>query len=260
MPSSISATSSHLHLPYDALATEEAPRPTPPANSKNPFSYRTLPIQCLLPPLIGFSFVALGLCVAYKPNPIIVSHSINNTVVISQAYTALFAIWHFLALIPVLDAVRSVRSEEWWRRLAHSTSFRRVNSVSSNIGGNLAHGIDILGPWSSYSYQVAWFIAILAVIIADIGPGVIHVEVGFQAVDAAYQVPALPSDSIFSNYSRPFYMTSDFVHASVDIAPMYYASLILVDSYVTAGPPVPNAIVPRPSVTNGVGYRYSTDV
>ncbi|KZP14517.1 hypothetical protein FIBSPDRAFT_105279 [Athelia psychrophila] len=260
MPSSRDATSSHPHLPYDALATEDAFKATSPLSSRHVFSTKSFALQCLLPPLIGLSFVALGLYIVYTPDPIIISYSTTNTIVLSQAFTALFAIWHFLALMPVLDAVRSVRSEEWWRRLTHSASFSRVNAVSSNIGGNLAHGLDILGPWSSYAYQAAWLIAILCVAIADIGPGAIHVDIGLRAIDAEYKVPALPPDSIFGNYSRPFYMTSDFFHASVDIAPMYYASLLVAQSYVTAGPPVPNAIVPRPSVTAGTGYRYSTDV
>ncbi|KAF7973884.1 hypothetical protein HWV62_14012 [Athelia sp. TMB] len=254
------AASSHFHLPYDALATEEIPRHTSSPRAQQSYLSRSFALQCLLPPLLGLSFVAFGLYVAYTPNPIVISRSTDNTIALSQAFTALFAVWHFLALLPVLDVVRSVRSEEWWRRLLHSTTFNRANAVSSNIGGNLAHGLDILGPWSSYYYQAAWILAILAVILADIAPGAIHVEVGWEGVAAEYMIPALPPGSIFSNFSRAFYETSDFIHASIDIAPMYYTSLLVASSYVTAGPPVPNALVPRPAVTSGVGYRYSTDV
>lgn len=231
-----------------------------PLPSRYPFFITSFTLQCLLPPLIGLSFVALGLYIVYIPDPIIISHSTTNTVVVSQAFTALFAIWHFLALMPVLDAVRSVRSEEWWRRLTQSAAFSRVNAVSSNIGGNFAHGLDLLGPWSSYAYQAAWVIGILCAVIADISPGAIHVNLGFEAIDAEYLVPALPANSVVDDYPAPFYMTDDFLYASVDIAPMYYASLLVAQSYVTAGPPVSNAIVPRPSVTAGTGYRYSTDV
>jgi hypothetical protein len=214
----------------------------------------------VIPPLMGFSFIALGFYILYSPTAVVISHSTEHAAVISQAFTALFSVWHLLAIIPVLSVVQKVRSEEWWRRLLHTTSFNRANSVSSNISGTVGHTIEMFVSWSSHYYKSAWVVALITIVLADIAPGGIHIEVGLSAIPTAFSVPALPPDSIYNNYSEPFIATHDQVHPSIDIAPVYYNAIMFAGTYVTTEPPTPNALVPRPSVSPGQGYRYLTDV
>jgi len=216
--------------------------------------------QCVVPPLLGLSFVTLGLYIHYDPNPIVISHSTQNAALISQGFTALFSVCHFFALLPALSAVDSVRSEEWWRRLLQSTTFKRANSVSSNISGNVAHMMEMLMSRSSGYYKMAWVTAIIAVVLADIAPGAIHVQVGLNALDNSFSVPALPPNSIYSDYSNPFARSNYTLHTSVEIAPMYINSQMFAGTAVTARPPVFNALIPRPNVFPSQGYRYLTDV
>lgn len=216
--------------------------------------------KCTTTPLLGLAFAALGFYIIYGSNVIVISHSIEHATIISQAFTAIFSVWHFVALIPALSVVDEVRSEEWWRRLTHSTSFGRANSVSSNISGSLAHTVEIITAWSSCHYKVAWLAAAIAVILADVAPGAIHAQIGMNAIDAAFEVPALPPNSVYANYSIPFTFTRDQDHASIDIAPVYYKAMTNDVGYVKVAPPTSNAIMPRPNIEPGQGYRYSTDV
>jgi hypothetical protein len=209
---------------------------------------------------MGFSFVALGFYILYGPTTIVISHSTEHAAIISQAFTAIFSVWHFLALIPVLSAVQKVRSEEWWRRLLHTTSFNRTNSVSSNISGNVGHTVEMVISWSSRYFKYAWIVTIISIVLADIAPGAIHIEIGLSDIPASFSVPALPRDSVYNNYSAPFATTRDQVHASIDIAPVYYNAIMFAGMYVTTAPPTLNALVPRPRVSPGQGYRYLTDV
>jgi MFS-type transporter involved in bile tolerance (Atg22 family) len=63
---------------------------------------------------MGFSFVAFGFYVIYGQTTFVISHSTEKAAVVSQAFTAISAAWHFIALIPVASLVQRVRSEEWW--------------------------------------------------------------------------------------------------------------------------------------------------
>jgi hypothetical protein len=247
---------------YDPVPAEDSPSPEMESPDQRGPRFLTADflVQCVIPPLLGLSFVVFGLYIHYNPNPIVISHSTQNAAVISQGFTALFGVWHFFALIPAFSAVSSVRSEEWWRRLLHSTTFNRANSVSSNISGNVAHLVEMFISWSSPYYKIAWIVAIFAVILADIAPGAIHAEIGMNAIDDSFTVPALPPNSIYSDYAKPFFITNDTLYDSVDIAPMYFTSIMMAGSYVTAKPLTPNALVPRPRVVPGQGYRYLTDV
>jgi hypothetical protein len=209
---------------------------------------------------MGFGFVALGLYTIYGHTTLVISHSTEHAAVVSQAFTALFSSWHFLALLPALSVVDSVRSEEWWRRLLRTTSFSRANSVSSNIGGTFAHTVEIVASWSSPYFKSAWVAALIVVVLADIAPGAIHVQIGSDPIPASFPVPALPQDSIYSNYSTPFLFTGDQFHASVDIAPVYYKASLFAATDVKSIPPAPNVLVPRPNISPGQGYRYLTDV
>lgn len=209
---------------------------------------------------MGFGFVTLGFYIKYSHHTLVISHSMEHAVVISQAFTALFAVWHFVALIPAVSLVQRVRSEEWWRRLLRGTPFNRANSVSSNNRGTFGHMAEIAISWSSPYFRVAWITAFIAAILADIAPGAIHAEVGLDAVPASFPVPALPPNSIYSNYSQTFISTGDLVHTSVDIAPVYFNAMILATTYVKAAPPKPNALVPLPNIAPSQGYRYRTDV
>ena len=224
------------------------------------FSMDGFLVSCIIPPLMGFGFVALGLYIIYGGTPLVIAHSTNRAAVVSQAFTALFAIWHYLALIPVLSVVQKVRSEEWWRRLLNGTYFNRANSVSSNVSGTLAHMVEIVVSPSSHYFKSAWITALIAVVLADIAPGAIHVAIGSNAIPTPFMVPALPSNSIYSNYSEPFLFTGDHVQASMDIAPVYYKANLFAATDVKAVPPTPNALVPRPNISPGQGYRYLTDV
>jgi hypothetical protein len=244
---------------YDPVPAEDTEMDS--TNQRGPrFPIADFLVQCVIPPLLGLSSVAFGLYIHYNPNPIVISHSTQNAAVISQGFTALFAVWHFFALIPALSVVSSVRSEEWWRRLLHSTTFNRANSVSSNISGNVAHLVEMFISRSSPYYKVAWIVAIFAVILSDIAPGAIHAEIGMNAIDDSFTVPALPRNSIYSDYSKPFSITNDTIYDSVDIAPIYFNAITMTESYVTAKPLVFNALIPRPNVVPGQGYRYLTDV
>jgi hypothetical protein len=252
---------------YDPVPVQDPPTPELKSSSVTSTDHqgRRFPItnfltQCVIPPLLGLSFVTLGLYIHYDPNPIVVSHSTENAALISQGFTALFAVWHFFALLPVLSAVYSVRSEEWWRRLLQSTTFKRANSVSSNISGNVAHMMEMFRSRSSPYYKIAWVAAIIAVVLADIAPAAIHVQVGLIALDNSFSVPALPPNSIYSDYSKPFAMSNYTLHTSVEIAPMYINSQTFTRAYVTAQPSVLNALIPRPNIFPGQGYRYLTDV
>jgi hypothetical protein len=138
--------------------------------------------------------------------------------------------------------VQKVRSEEWWRRLLKGTYFNRANSVSSNIGGTLAHTVEIVVSWASPYFKSAWIAALVAVVLTDIAPGAIYVEVGLDPIPASFSVPALPPNSIYDDYSEPFRITRDQDHASVDIAPIYYTANVYTATDVKAVPPAPNAL------------------
>ncbi|KIM79023.1 hypothetical protein PILCRDRAFT_574042 [Piloderma croceum F 1598] len=217
-------------------------------------------VSYIIPLLMGFGFVALGFYIIYGRHTLVISHSIEHAAAISQAFTAFFAVWHFAALSPAVSMVHSVRSEEWWRRLLKGTPFSRANSVSSNNRSASAHMAEIVMFWSSPYFRVGLIAALIAAVLGDIAPAAIDVEVGLDAVSASFPVPALPPDSIYSNYSQPFLATGDQVHASIDIAPIYFNAMAFGVTYVKAAPPMPNALVPRPNIAPGQGYRYLTDV
>lgn len=217
-------------------------------------------VSCIISPLMGFCFVALGFYIIYGNTILVISHSTKHAALISQSFTAAFAIWHFLALIPVVSMVKRVRSEEWWRRLLRTTTFNRANSVSSNIGGTFAHTVNICVAWSSHYFKSSWIVAIIAVVLADISPGAIHVKFRLDAIPASFLVPALLPNSIYSDYSKPFLHSDNYIYASADIAPIYLNAKVFADIDVKASPPTFNVLVPRPNVSPGQGYRYLTDV
>jgi hypothetical protein len=97
---------------------------------------------------------------------------------------------------------------------------------------------------SSPYFKFALIAAFISVVLADIAPVAIQVEVGLDPIPASFQVPALPPDSLYSNYSEPFFSTDNRVHASVDIAPVYYNSVGFADTWVKAAPPAFNALAP----------------
>jgi hypothetical protein len=248
-------------LPYaDPPGQIHGAQPALDIHRKTPFSMKLFLVDCIIPPLMGFSFVAFGLYILYSPSAVFISHSTEHAALISQTFTATFAVWHFLALLPALSVVQRVRSEEWWRRLLRTAPFNRANSVSSNISGTTGHAIEMIIAWSSHYFKASWIVALIAIVLADIAPGAIHIEIGLNAIPATFPVPALPANSIYSNYSVPFIATHDQVQASIDIAPVYYNAITFADTYVTTTPPTPNALVPRPNVLPGQGYRYLTDV
>jgi hypothetical protein len=224
------------------------------------FSMDGILMSCIIPPIMGFGFVAFGLCIMYGNAAIIISKWTDNTAIISQAATALFALWHLLALTPALSVVQRVRSEEWWRRLLRGTYFNRANSISSNINGTYGHTFEMLASWLSHYFQLAWITAIIAVILTDIAPGAIHFEIGLNVVPSSFPVPALPPNSIYSNYSKPFFSSGDLVHASMDIAPIYYKAFTYAGVHVKTAPPTFGALVPRPNTIPSQGYHYSMDV
>jgi hypothetical protein len=234
--------------------------PTPISPGRSFFSMDGILMSCIIPPLMGFGFVALGLYIIYGNSTLVVSKSTDNAAVISQAVTALFAVWHVVALIPAFSMVQRVRSEEWWRRLLKGTYFNRANSVSSNISGTYGHTFEMVVSWSSRYFKLAWITAIVAVILTDIAPGAIRIQIGLNAIPSLFPVPAIPANSIYSNYSKPFLYSGDLIHASRDIAPIYYKAFTYGGTYVKTAPPAFNALVPRPNITPGQGYRYSTDV
>jgi hypothetical protein len=217
-------------------------------------------VLCSMPPLMGFSFVAFGFYTIYRHTPLVISHSTEHAAKISQAFTAICAVWHFIALIPVISVVQKVRSEEWWRRLSTGNSFKRANSVSSNINGTFAHTVEVVIASSSRYFKFAWMLSLIAVILADIAPAAIHTKVGLNSIPTSFLVPALPPNSIYSNYSEPFFTIGDQVYSSVDIAGVYYNALLFTATDVKAAPPTPNALVPQPNISPGQGYRYLTDV
>jgi hypothetical protein len=108
--------------------------------------------------------------------------------------------------------------------------------------------VEIIVGRSSHYFKAAWITTLVAVVLADIAPGAIHVEVGSNAIPAFFPVPDLPSNSIYSNYSEPFLFTGDHVQASMDIAPVYYKANLFAATDVKAVPPSPNTLVPRPNI------------
>jgi hypothetical protein len=222
------------------------------------FSVDGLIVSCIITPLMGFGFVALGFVIIYGRTTLVVSHSIERAAPISQAFTALFSLWHFLALIPALSMIQSVRSEEWWRRLLKETTFNRINSVSSNISGAFGHTVEMAIARSSPYFKSSWIATLIVVVLADIAPGAIRIEIGTNLVPAIFPVPALSPNSIYSNYSTPFSYTNPAEHDSIVLAPIYFDAM-MSDTYVK-GPITPNTLIPRPSVVAGQGYRYLTDV
>ena len=215
---------------------------------------------CIVPPLMGFSFVALGFYIIYGQTTLVISRSTENAAVVSQAFTAISGIWHFVALMPAISIVQRVRSEEWWRRLLETTPFNRANSVSSNISGAFAHMVEAIFARSSPYFKFSLIAAFISVVLADIAPAAIRVEVGLDPIPASFPVPALPPDSVYGNYSEPFFSTDNRVHGSIDIAPIYYNSVGFANTWVKAAPPATNALAPRPNIVPGQGYRYLTDV
>lgn len=220
-----------------------------------PFSLSGFLLYCLLTPILGLGFVAFGFYIVYSSSP----KSTENIAQISQGITVLFVLWHFIALAPALKVTDSVRNEEWWRRLVHGTTFNRVNSVSSNIGGNMSHTKEMLLAWKSRYYRVAWLAELVATLLADIGPSAIRVQSGLKTVnvDESFSVPALPKDSTYSTYTFPFSFTNNTEHFSIDLAPIYYTVGLQANTEFNA---VPNALVPRPNLSSGKSYRYTTDV
>jgi hypothetical protein len=196
-----------------------------PASLRSLFSTDSILVSCIIPPFMGFTFVTLGFYIIYGHTKLVISHSTENATLISQAFVAIFAIWHFVALIPALSVVQRVRSEEWWRRLLKTTTFNRVNSVSSNIGGAFTHAVEMAVARSSPCFKSAWIATLIVVVLADITPGAIHVEIGSSMVPASFPVPALPPNSIYSDYSKPFGTTNPHVHDSVKLAPVYFTAM-----------------------------------
>lgn len=227
---------------------------------RSPFSFKTFFTQCIVPPLLGLGYVGFGFYLLHTPTPFILSHSTANQTIISTTFIALASIWHFLALIPIFGLIDSVKSEEWWRRLLRSAPFARVNSVSSNFSGVIGYMGELVLARTSPYFKVAWILTTLAVITGDIAPGAIHVAVSFTPTSAAYAIPALLPDSIYADYAQPFTTSDDFVYASVDIAPIYINAIGFDGVFVTARPSTLNALIPRPTVRPGQGYRYLTDV
>jgi hypothetical protein len=162
-------------LPYaDAPGQIHGALPVLDTHRKTPFSMKRFLLDCMIPPLMGFGFIALGLYILYGPSAIFISHSTDHAGLISQAFTATFAVWHFLALLPALSVVQRVRSGEWWRRLLCTIFFNRANSVSSNISGTTGHAIAMILAWSSNYFKASWIVALIALVLADIAPGAIH--------------------------------------------------------------------------------------
>ena len=259
---------------YNPVPIDEVPETRPNANSPRHINEETeldpnrrsflsmdgFLVSCIFPPCMGFSFVALGFYIIYGHTTLVISHSTKHVALIGQAFTAISAMWHFIALIPAISAVQKVRSEEWWRRLLKTASFNRVNSVSSNVSGAFAHTIEIIFAWSSQYFKSAWIVTLITVVLADIAPAAIQVKIGSNTVPASFLVPALPPNSIYSNYSKPFRVTDNRVHPSIDIAPVYYKASAFSGTHAKAAPPSINALVPRPNIIPGQGYRYLTDV
>jgi hypothetical protein len=258
---SVSMHNTPPSLPYvDAPSHIHEQEPGPDFRRGSFFSMDGFMVCCIILPLMGFGFVTLRLYIIYGHTILVISHSTKHAIIISQAFTALFSVWHVLALIPALTMVQKVRSEEWWRRLSKGTSFNRTNSVSSNISGTFTHTVDIILSWSSRYFRSAWIAALTALVLADISPGAIHVEVGLNSVPTSFPVPALSANSVYSNYSQPFLETGDQTHALIDIAPIYYEAVVAFGTFVKAAPPTFSALVPRPNISLGQGYRYLTDV
>jgi hypothetical protein len=245
--------------PY-ANAPHDGEVPALDSRLKSFFSMSSFLISCAITPLIGFSFVALGLGIIYSPDTCFISYSTKHVARINQGFTTLFSLWNIMALIPALSVVKQVRSEEWQRRLWKGTSFNRVNSVSSNIGGIFSHTVEVIGSWSSPYFKCAWIAAVAAIILVDVAPGAIHVETGLTVVPKSFLVPSLPPNSVYDDYSSPFDTTGDEVHPSSGIAPVYLAAYLYAGTYVDATPPSPNMLVPYPNISPNEGYRYSTDV
>jgi hypothetical protein len=143
---------------------------------------------------------------------------------------------------------------------ARNNPFSRANSVSSNISSAFAQVVEITIAQSSPYFKFALITTIISIVLADIAPVAIQVEVGLDPIPASFLVPALPTDSIYSNYSEPFFATSEQVHPSIDIAPVYFNSVEFGSTWVKAAPPAINALAPRPNIVPGQGYRYLTDV
>jgi hypothetical protein len=144
--------------------------------------------------------------------------------------------------------------------MLRGTYFNRAHSVSSNINTTFGHMYEMAVLWSSCYFKLAWVTTIAAAIIADIAPGAIHVEVGLSGTPSSYSVPALPPNSIYSNYSQLLLNSGDILPASVGIAPIYYKTFTFVGLDFKTTPLAYNVLVPRPNITPGQGYCYSTDV
>ncbi|KAF7982507.1 hypothetical protein HWV62_28106 [Athelia sp. TMB] len=252
LPHAHSSDTTHGHLSYTS-----APAPYTPAPA--PFAPGTFLLQCLVTPLLGLGFAALGFYILYAPAPPAIAHSTAHIAAVSQGLTVLLVLWTVLALAPALGVADAVRTEEWWRRLTRGTTFARANAVSSNIGGGVARAREMLLGWTSRYYKAACAAALLAAVLADIAPGAIHVQSGWRASGAApgLTVPALPAGSIWDRYDEPFAFTNDTQHASIDLAPVYYAAVAFGGMLPDV---VPGALVPRPNAPASTGYRYTTDV
>jgi hypothetical protein len=128
--------------PYAGAPRVNEEAPAHDSNQRSFVSIDGLLMSCIVPPLMGFSSVALGFYIIYGQTTLVISRSTENAAVVSQAFTAISAIWHFIALMPAISMVQRVRSAEWWRRLLETTLFNRANSVSSNISGAFAHMVE----------------------------------------------------------------------------------------------------------------------
>lgn len=240
------------NLSYNSEPARYNPPPTT-------FSAGKFLLQCLITPILGFGFVAFGFYILYGSSPVVISQSTAHISDISQGLTVLLVLWNFVALAPALSVSDTVKNEEWWRRLVHGTTFNRANSVSSNIGGNFSHAKEMLLSWTSRYYKVAWAAAFIAAMLADIAPSAIHVQSGWKTSGTAISlsVPALPANSIWSDYSAPFSFTNDTQHSSIDLAPLYYGAVVLSGMLPDV---MPNVLLPRPNASESTGYRYTTDV
>ena len=104
--------------------------------------------------------------------------------------------------------------------------------------------VEIAIAQSSPYFKFALITTIISIVLADIAPAAVQVEVGLDPIPASFLVPALPTDPIYSNYSEPFFATSEWVHPSIDIAPIYFNSVEFSNTWVKAVPPAINALAP----------------
>ena len=178
---------------------------------------------CVIPPLPRFGFVALSLYIHYNPNPIVIS--LNTECSCDQSWLHC-SLCHVAFLCPPSHSLDSGLCQEK-RVVVTAITYHHLQPCQFCIfqyqQQSIPHDWDVLvlPPY----YKTVLVTVVIAIILSDIAPGAIHMEISLNAIDNSFPVPTLQTNPISSDYSQLFTVTNSTLHASAAIIPIYVNAL-----------------------------------